>query len=222
MQKFLDDGSPPVYIGFGSIVVDNPDELTNLIFEATAKAGVRALVSKGWGGFGSDELDIPDHCFLLGNVPHDWLFKRVSTVCHHGGAGTCAAGIAAGRPTIVVPFFGDQPFWGQMIHRAHAGPKPIPHKLLTVENLSAAISFCQNETVLTSARSMASQINNEDGPAVGARHFHSFLGLEKLRCSIDRNSVAAWRVKRTKIRLSVKNAAILNDRGLLRYEDLKL
>jgi len=53
---------------------------------------------------------------MLGNIPHDWLFdeERVSAVVHHGGAGTTAIGLAKGRPTIVVPFFGDQGFWGTL------------------------------------------------------------------------------------------------------------
>lgn len=91
-MAFLESGPPPVYIGFGSIVVEDPNAMTKLIFEAVKKAGVRALVSKGWGGFGGDELDIPDYIFMLGNIPHDYLFKHVSAVVHHGGAGTTAAG----------------------------------------------------------------------------------------------------------------------------------
>jgi UDP:flavonoid glycosyltransferase YjiC (YdhE family) len=85
-----------VYIGFGSIVVDDPNAMTKMIFEAVKITGKRALVSKGWGGLGADELGIPEGVFMLGNCPHDWLFKRVSAVVHHGGAGTTAAGIAAG------------------------------------------------------------------------------------------------------------------------------
>jgi UDP:flavonoid glycosyltransferase YjiC (YdhE family) len=94
--------------------------MTELIFEAVRKTGQRVLLSKGWGGMGANELlsRIPDGVFMLGNVPHDWLFERVSCVVHHGGAGTTAAGITAGRPTLVVPFFGDQPFWGAMVARA--------------------------------------------------------------------------------------------------------
>ncbi|KAJ9639324.1 hypothetical protein H2199_006357 [Coniosporium tulheliwenetii] len=76
---------------------------------------------------------------MLGDCPHDWLFERVSCVIHHGGAGTTAAGIAAGKPTIVVPFFGDQPFWGEMIAQAGAGPHPIPFRHLGAYNLAAAI-----------------------------------------------------------------------------------
>ncbi|EGO21898.1 hypothetical protein SERLADRAFT_397454 [Serpula lacrymans var. lacrymans S7.9] len=83
--------------------------MTELIFDATAQASVRAVVSAGWGGLGG--VTIPDHIHILGNVPHDWLFSRVSAVVHHGGAGTTAVGLRMGRPTVVVPFFGDQPFW---------------------------------------------------------------------------------------------------------------
>lgn len=110
LAAFLAAGPPPIYIGFGSIVVDDPNAMTRLIFEAVKRTGQRALVSKGWGGLGADELGIPDGVFMVGNVPHDWLFPRVSCVVHHGGAGTTAAGIACGKPTVIVPFFGDQPF----------------------------------------------------------------------------------------------------------------
>jgi UDP:flavonoid glycosyltransferase YjiC (YdhE family) len=99
LQAFLDAGPPPVYIGFGSIVLDDPNAMTELIFGASRKLGPsrRVLLSKGWGGMGGDELAIPDNVFMLGNVPHDWLFKHVSCVVHHGGAGTMAAGISAGK-----------------------------------------------------------------------------------------------------------------------------
>jgi UDP:flavonoid glycosyltransferase YjiC (YdhE family) len=97
LQAFLEAGPPPVYIGFGSIVLDDPNAMTELIFEAAKKTGQRVLLSKGWGGMGADELHVPDNVYMLGNVPHDWLFKHVSCVVHHGGAGTTAAGITAGK-----------------------------------------------------------------------------------------------------------------------------
>ena len=85
---------------------------SEIIFKAVEKAGVRALVSAGWGGLGG--VSIPSNVFILGNVPHDWLFEKVSAVVHHGGAGTTAIGLKKGCPTVVVPFFGDQPFWGRL------------------------------------------------------------------------------------------------------------
>lgn len=100
LVDFLEAGEPPVYIGFGSIVVDDPDKFTALIFEAVEKAGVRALVSKGWGGLG-EEGNVPKNIYMLGNTPHDWLFPRVSAVVHHGGAGSTAIGLKCGKPTFI-------------------------------------------------------------------------------------------------------------------------
>lgn len=122
LANFLASGSPPVYIGFGSIVVEDPNAVIKLIFEAIRETGQRALVSKGWGGLGGNELEISNGVFMLGNCPHDWL-QLVSCVVHHGGAGTTSAGIALGRPTVIVPFCGDQPFGGAMVARAGAVPR---------------------------------------------------------------------------------------------------
>ncbi len=85
LSEFLNAGDAPVYIGFGSIVVDDADRFTQMIFEAVKLAGVRALVSKGWGGLGGDSLDVPENVFLLENTPHDWLFPKVRACVIHGG-----------------------------------------------------------------------------------------------------------------------------------------
>ncbi|KAF1935817.1 UDP-Glycosyltransferase/glycogen phosphorylase [Clathrospora elynae] len=222
LQAFLDAGPPPVYIGFGSIVLDDPNAMTELIFEAVGKTGQRVLLSKGWGGMGADELRIPDGIFMLGNVPHDWLFKYVSCVVHHGGAGTTAAGITAGRPTLVVPFFGDQPFWGAMVSRAGAGPQPIPHKQLTADKLADAINFCLKPESLERAKELASKIAAERGSDIGAQSFHQHLEADRLRCTLAPSRPAAWRIKRTQVRLSAYAACTLENANLLDFHDLKL
>ncbi|KAI7493391.1 UDP-Glycosyltransferase/glycogen phosphorylase [Hortaea werneckii] len=222
LKAFLDAGPPPVYIGFGSIVLDDPNGMTQLLFEAVRQSGQRALVSKGWGGMGADELGKPDGVYMLGNVPHDWLFKQVSCVVHHGGAGTTAAGITAGRPTVVVPFFGDQPFWGSMVARAGAGPDPIPHKQLTAEKLADAIKFCLRPESQNSAHELANKISKERGSDVGAQSFHQMLEVDKIRCNIAPSHPAVWHLKRTNVRLSSLAACTLANEGLLDFNDLKL
>ena len=222
LAAFLEAGPPPIYIGFGSIVVDDPNAMTRLIFEAVTKTGQRALVSKGWGGFGADQLGVPEGVFMLGNVPHDWLFKHVSCVVHHGGAGTTAAGIALGKPTVVVPFFGDQPFWGAMVASAGAGPLPIPSKQLTSDKLASAINEALKPTALQRARELGARISSERGTELGAQSFINNLDIDSLRCTVAPSRAAVWRVKRTKIRLSAFAATALANEGLLDFNDLKL
>ncbi|KAL8765033.1 MAG: hypothetical protein Q9209_007759 [Squamulea sp. 1 TL-2023] len=222
LLSFLEAGPPPVYIGFGSIVVDDPNAMTRMVFDAVKKSRQRALVSKGWGGLGAESLDIPPDVFMLGNVPHDWLFKHVSCVVHHGGAGTTAAGIAAGKPTVVVPFFGDQPFWGSMVAKAGAGPWPVPYKQLTSDKLAASIIEALEPGALRTAEELGQSISHEEGTLSGAKDFQNKLDIDALRCSVAPSRAAAWRVKRTNIRLSPFAATLLAKEGLIEFGNLKL
>ncbi|KAI4196827.1 MAG: hypothetical protein LQ350_006293 [Teloschistes chrysophthalmus] len=222
LTAFLEAGPPPVYIGFGSIVVDDPNAMTELIFDAIKQTGQRALVSKGWGGFGANQIGLPNSVFMLGNVPHDWLFQHVSCVVHHGGAGTTAAGIAAGKPTVVVPFFGDQPFWGSMVAKAGAGPWPVPYKQLTASKLAGSIMEALQPNALQKAQALGASIQKESGAKVGAKDFQEKLDIDSLRCSVAPDRAAVWRVKRTNIRLSAFAATVLAHDGLLDFNNLKL
>lgn len=104
LAEFLESGPPPIYIGFGSIVIDNPEKLVDNVLKAVEMAGVRAIVSQGW----SQLAGRPDpNVFYIGDCPHTWLFQHVAAVVHHGGAGTTACGLLNGRPTTIVPFFGE-------------------------------------------------------------------------------------------------------------------
>ncbi|RYP91583.1 hypothetical protein DL770_002297 [Monosporascus sp. CRB-9-2] len=223
LVDFLNAGEAPIYIGFGSIVVDDPDRFTGLIFEAVKLAGVRALVSKGWGGLGQD--DVPDNVYMLENTPHDWLFPRVRACVIHGGAGTAAIALKCGKPTMVVPFFGDQYFWGSMIGSAGAGPMPVPYKGLTTEALAEGIKFCLTDKAKTEAGKIAESIELEGNGAKNAvRSFHSHLCLEgenSMRCAILTDRVAVWRVKSTGLKLSALAADILVDRGFLTWRVLR-
>ncbi|KAJ3215514.1 hypothetical protein HDU67_000302 [Dinochytrium kinnereticum] len=220
LVEFLNAGPPPVYIGFGSIVVDDPDALTQIIFDAVEKSGTRALVSKGWGGIGGDQLKIPSNIYLIGNCPHDWLFQHVSAVVHHGGAGTTAAGLKAGKPTIIVPFFGDQPFWGAMVASIGAGPPPINNKKLTAERLASAITFALLPETVEAAKNASNQIKAENGVVEGARSFHRHLPLNAMRCDVDPSRIAIWYVPHLNVKLSRHVADVAIEAGRILPDQL--
>jgi UDP:flavonoid glycosyltransferase YjiC (YdhE family) len=227
LTKFLKDGPPPVYIGFGSIVVDDPDQFSEMIFKAVKLAGVRALVSKGWGGLGGDDMELPDYIYMLDNTPHDWLFPQVSAVVHHGGAGTTAAGLKCGKPTMIVPFFGDQPFWGAMVSKARAGAfECIPYKKLTAEILAEGIKQCMTEEARVNVAKIAKSIDEEgDGAQNAVKSFHRSLPLRgdrSMRCSVLDNRVAVWSLKNTSLRLSALAADILVEQKKVQWQDLRL
>ncbi|KAH0524272.1 hypothetical protein TsFJ059_006803 [Trichoderma semiorbis] len=221
LTAFLEKGPKPIYIGFGSIVVEDPDALSEMLFEAVALAGVRAIISRGWSRVG-DKCKVPEDIYLIDNCPHDWLFQHVSAVVHHGGAGTTAAGIAAGRPTVIVPFFGDQPFWGQMIARSGAGPDPVPFKELTAEILAESISFALMPEVQEAAQRMAEDIAEENGAEDTAKSFQDHLGIDDFECEICPGRLATQRHKKTNTRLSSFAVSCLIDKGLIQPPELEL
>lgn len=225
LVEFLEAGPPPIYIGFGSIVVDDPDRFTAMIFEAVKIAGVRALVSKGWGGLGGG--NVPDGVYMLDNTPHDWIFPRVSAVIHHGGAGTSAIGLKCGKPTMIVPFFGDQPFWGAMIAKAGAGyHEPVPYKVLTVDKLVEGIQECLSPEAQENAKRLADEIAAEgDGAENAVESFHRSLplrGAHCMHCSILEDRVAVWKYKGTSLKLSALAAHMLVERQRLVWRNLRL
>ncbi|KAJ6562455.1 hypothetical protein B0H19DRAFT_1069079 [Mycena capillaripes] len=208
LDAFLRAGPPPVYIGFGSVVMDDPDRMIDVILQAARAAGVRVIISSGWSKL--DGPPSPDVLFL-GECPHEWLFQHVAAVVHHGGAGTTACGLLNGRPTITVPFFGDQPFWGHMVAAAGAGPKPIHHKDLDVKRLADAIAFCLTPEAAAAAMTIGTKMRSESGVKEAVASFHARLPLARLQCDILPDRPAAWSVKngRGKIRLSKLAAQVL-------------
>jgi sterol 3beta-glucosyltransferase len=166
LEDFLAGGEPPIYFGFGSIFGRDPVRLTQIVLDAVKTTGVRAIIANGWGGLDPTRFELPSTVLAVDSAPHDWLFPRVAAVVHHGGCGTTAAGLRAGRPTIVCPFFGDQPFWGARVNALGVGPAPIPQKKLSVERLSAAITQVTTDVTLREkADLLGQQIRNEDGVA---------------------------------------------------------
>ncbi|KAL4326321.1 hypothetical protein GQ457_11G005700 [Hibiscus cannabinus] len=171
LVKWLEDGKKPIYIGFGSLPVQEPERMTQIIVQALEKTGQRGIINKGWGGLGN-LAEPKDFVYLLDNCPHDWLFLQCVAVVHHGGAGTTAAGLKAACPTTIVPFFGDQPFWGERVHGRGVGPAPIPVEELSLEKLVHAIHFMLDPEVKRRAVELANDMEGEDGVAGAVKAFY--------------------------------------------------
>lgn len=178
LVKWLEDGEKPIYIGFGSLPVEEPEKMTEIIVKALEITGHRGIINKGWGGLGN-LAESKDFVYLLDNCPHDWLFSRCLAVVHHGGAGTTAAGLKAACPTTIVPFFGDQPFWGERVHARGLGPAPIPVDEFSLDKLVDAIRFMLDPKVKEHAVELAKAMENEDGVTGAVKAFYKHFPGKK-------------------------------------------
>lgn len=163
LADFVQAGPPPVVIGFGSTVTTKAEaeRLSDLVTHAVRASGARGVIQAGWAG-----LDVSgDDVIAAGDVPHDWLFPHAAAVVHHCGAGTAAAGLRAGVPTIAVPAgYGDQPFWAKRLFELGVAPEPIPQRRLTADTLAAAIRDALSQSRFKeNARLLAASLDAEDG-----------------------------------------------------------
>jgi len=163
LQIFLENGPPPVYIGFGSLLAGrDPDGVTRLVLEALEQSRQRGLLYAGWGDFARQPL--PPTCLRIESVPHAWLFPRLAAVVSHCGAGTTAAALRAGVPVVGVPFFGDQLFWSRQVQALGAGPAPVPRSQLTADSLARAIQQATRDPAIRQQASSVGQLlQAEDG-----------------------------------------------------------
>lgn len=164
LVDFLADGTKPISIGFGSMSGEIAQQLLDVAIEAISLTGGRAILLGGWTE--THQQDFPESIYTLDSAPHDWLFPRMTAVVHHGGAGTTAAGLHAGIPSIVVPFFGDQPYWGHRVHALGVGPEPIPRRRLTPERLASVFDqVITDEGMHARAVGLGEKLRAEDGVA---------------------------------------------------------
>lgn len=163
LDRFLAAGPPPVFVGFGSRNLADAARLTAIVAAARRQAGVRMVIQAGWASLGA-ALQNDDDVIVIGKAPHDWLFPKMSAVVHHAGAGTTAAGLRAGMPTVSVPLITDQPFWASRVTALGAGPAAVPYKRLSAESLAAAISDAvSRDSYRSRAQEISKQLASEDG-----------------------------------------------------------
>jgi sterol 3beta-glucosyltransferase len=163
LVQFIEKAEPPIYIGFGSMKdVDSFNVTFKMIAEALVITKQRAVVALGWSKFNYAE-PIPENIFLIESIPHSWLFPKMKMVIHHGGAGTTAAGLTAGKPTIIIPHNGDQPAWGLRVYELGVGAKPIKKTKLSKDNLVTAILFAAQPEIITNAEKLGVELRKENG-----------------------------------------------------------
>lgn len=183
LRAFLDAGEKPVYIGFGSMASGDMGDTLGIVLEAVRESGIRAIISTGWG-----HVEIPhlENVYVAeGFLPHDWLFREVAAVVHHGGAGTTAAGVLAGKPTLIIPFGGDQPFWAMRVRMLGLGPKPILREKLTSTKLAKALrNLVTVKSYQVAAQELGERLRLEKGDKIAAdiieREAHKWLQEEDL------------------------------------------
>ncbi|BBD63191.1 putative glycosyl transferase, family 28 (plasmid) [Nostoc sp. HK-01] len=179
LLDFLGFKQAPLCFGFGSMTMPNPEYLTYYIVEALKKTHQGGIILSGWGNVGrivnpKDSRRV----FTINDVPHDWLLPQVKAMVHHGGAGTTAAVLRAGIPSVTVPFFADQPIWGQKLAQLGVSPKPIPYKEVSEKTLAAVIEVVLgDESMRLKAQELGEKIRGEDGVANAVEAFHRHLGL---------------------------------------------
>lgn len=159
LEAFINNGEKPVYIGFGSVFdSDEKDKIVRIIIDALKKCGKRGIIS----GMGKVD-NLPDNIISVDGIPHTWLFEKVSLVCHHGGAGTTAAGFRAGVPSVIIPFSNDQFAWAHRAFDLGVGAKPIYKKDLTADKLAEGINYALNKDIIERAEILSKNIALEDG-----------------------------------------------------------
>lgn len=172
LLDFLNAGAPPVYIGFGSMADPTPEQTPAMLIEAARATGARVLLGAGWSAWGDQHQS--DDVFIIKGAPHDWLFPRVAAVVHHGGSGTTAAGLRAGKPTFIIAHIADQPYWGKRVEQLGVGPRAVARQRLTRDALISGIRSIMHDAAMQErAASLGERIRAEDGIGEAVRVIES-------------------------------------------------
>jgi UDP:flavonoid glycosyltransferase YjiC (YdhE family) len=171
---FLDAGPAPIYIGFGSMPDKDARQTTQLIADALRITGQRCVLLSGWSGLGREQL--PETVFPVDSIPHSWLFPRMAAVVHHGGAGTTAAGMRSGVPSILTPYAADQFFWAHRVEELGVGPRSVSYHALTAGKLAEMIhQALADQGMRERAAAFGRRIEAEDGVVRAVEYISKYL-----------------------------------------------
>jgi UDP:flavonoid glycosyltransferase YjiC (YdhE family) len=173
VTRFLSAGPAPVYVGFGSRPEREPEALAELVLSAVRQAGRRAVLLTGWGGL--TVADSGNDVLVVDEIPHDWLFPQMSAVVHHGGAGTTGTALQSGVPSVVVPSFADQFFWGERTAGLGVG-LTLPRRKVTAKALAGAITSASHPNMRLRASKLGVMLRAENGVERAIAELTSVLG----------------------------------------------
>jgi sterol 3beta-glucosyltransferase len=162
LDQWLARGQAPIYFGFGSLPVLEPQKMVAMVIDITKSLNTRAIIASGWSDISSNGTSLPDSIFMIQSADHESLFPRCSCVIHHGGAGTTHTTLESGTPSIICSTYADQPFWGERITDLKIG-RHIPFPKLTKENLIQAIQELNHESIRARAAEIGKNIKAENG-----------------------------------------------------------
>ncbi len=176
LEEFLakSEGKPTVSMGFGSMVAGDPDGLTEVLTGAARDVGARVVLIGGAGAVGHHQDRQRTDVIWVPSVPHRALFHCMDANAHHAGAGTTANALAAGVPSVTIPFGADQPFWARRANDLGVAPPTIPVARLTRERLTQALNQALTDRAMRDrAVDLGRRIRSEDGTGAAAQWYSS-------------------------------------------------
>ncbi|RCW28625.1 UDP:flavonoid glycosyltransferase YjiC (YdhE family) [Ciceribacter lividus] len=188
LTTFLLSGPRPIYAGFGSMTNIDADALTGTMARVARETGRRFVLATGWGGLQSGEIADCPLIHVVQHVPHDWLLPLMAAAIHHGGAGTSIAAARAGIPSIIVPVFGDQPFWASRLQRLGAAPPPIRRSQMTEARLQKALRAVEDPAMQRAAAELGQRLRREDGVDTAIGTLEAWGLIRSNPASLDRQT----------------------------------
>jgi sterol 3beta-glucosyltransferase len=162
LKEWLQCSPAPIYFGFGSMPVRDPQALIEMVSVICAETNSRAIINAGWSQMERIENSSSSPIYMLKYVDLDWLFPQCSSVVMHGGVGTVHISIRAGIPPVICSFFADNAFWGERLTKMGVA-RHIPYKHVTKDWLIEAISDMQADVPRAKARELGEKIKAENG-----------------------------------------------------------
>jgi len=185
LMKFVQSGTPPVYIGWGSMFCQSAEFMSKIAVGALRHIGARGVICAGWAGISKETTpaELHEYCdenvLFVKSAPHEVLFPQCACIVHHGGCGTTAASVRSGKPTVIMPVMGDQFDFADGINKINCGVGLPQFSKVTAVQLGNAVKKClEDQAVINAAKDAGDKVKAENGCENFARAFDEWYGVE--------------------------------------------